>query len=154
MIVSALNISNNELVAPADQELAGQVPVDDNTLADNNQAPADVSNNIDIQNLVDKGYRRDILPQKVLKALYEGKTESKLLALRDCENWRGYLWYQKRLYILDHELLKLQLLHNHHDTPAAEHPGRAKILELLTRSYYWPKMYRDVNHYLNNCHTY
>ena len=147
LTVSALNISNNELIAPADQEPANQEPADDD------QAPADVGNDIDIQNLVEEGYRQDMLPQKVLKALREGKTESKLLALRDCENRGGYLWYQKGLYIPDHEPLKLGLIQNHHDAPTAGHPGRAKTLELLTRSYYWPKMYRDVDRYLKNCHT-
>ena len=124
MTVSALNISDNEFLAPADD--------DDDAPADDDQAPA----NADIQNLVDEGYRRDTLPRKVLKALREGKTESKLLALRDCENQRGYLWYQGILYIPDHAPLKLRLIQNHHDAPAAGHPGRAKILELLTRSYY------------------
>ena len=79
--MSALNISSNEWVTPADQE-----PAADNTPGDDNQAPADVGNDIDIQNLVDEGYRRDTLLWKVLKALREGRTESKLLALRDCEN--------------------------------------------------------------------
>ena len=79
MTVSALNISNNELVTLANND--NDVPANDE------QAPADA----DIQNLVDDGYRRDTLPQKVLKALCEGKTEYKLLALRDCENWGGYL---------------------------------------------------------------
>ena len=77
--MSALNISDNELVAPADD--------DDDAPADDDQAPADT----DIQNLVDEGYRRDTLPRKVLKALCEGKTESKLLVLKDCENRGGYL---------------------------------------------------------------
>ena len=95
-----------------------------------------------------------MLPRKVLKALREEKTESKLLALRDCKNRGGYLWYQKRLYIPDHEPLKLWLIQNHHDAPAAGHPGWAKTLELLTRSYYWPKMYRDIDRYLKNCYTY
>ena len=94
-----------------------------------------------------------MLLQKVLKALCEGKTESKLLALRVCENRGGYLWYQKRLYISDYEPLKLRLIQNHYDAPAAGHPGQAKTLELLTRSYYWPRMYRDVDRYLKNCHT-
>ena len=140
-MVSALNISDNELVAPADD--------DDDALANDDQAPADA----DIQNLVDEGYRRHTLPRKVLKALREGKTESKLLALRDCENRGGYLWYQGRLYMPDHVPLKLRLIQNHHNAPAARHPGRAKTLELLTRSYYWPKMYRDVDRYLKNCHN-
>ena len=139
--VSVLNISDNELVTPADD--------DDDAPADDDHAPADA----DIQNLVDEGYRRDTLPRKVLKALCEGKTKSKLLAVRDCENWGGYLWYQGRLYILEHALLKLRLIQNHYDAPTAGQPGRAKTLELLTRSYYWPKMYRDVDRYLKNCHT-
>ena len=88
LTVSALNISNNELIAPADQEPANDDA--DDILADDNQVPADVGNGIDIQNLVDEGYRRDTLPRAVLKALYEGRTESKLLALRDCENRGGY----------------------------------------------------------------
>ena len=41
LTVSALNISNNELIIPADDD----------------QAPADVGNGIDIQNLMDEGYR-------------------------------------------------------------------------------------------------
>ena len=105
LTVSALNISSNELVALANQELA-----DNDTPADDDQAPADVGNDIDIQNLVDEGYRRDTLPRKVLKALREGRTESKLLALRDCKNRGGYLWYRERLYIPDHALLKLWLI--------------------------------------------
>ena len=48
LTMSALNISNNELVAPVDQEPAGQVPVDDDALADNDQVPADIGNDIDI----------------------------------------------------------------------------------------------------------
>ena len=83
LIVSAFNISNNKLIVLADDH--------DDVLADNDQAPADVGNVIDIQNLVDEGYRQDTLPQKVLKALWEERTESKLLALRDCENRGGYL---------------------------------------------------------------
>ena len=68
LIVSALNISNNELTAPADQELANDdAPANDgddtpannsdNTPADDDQAPADVSNDIDIQNLVNESYK-------------------------------------------------------------------------------------------------
>ena len=75
LTVLALNINNNELIVPADDD----------------QAPANIGNGINIQNLIDEGYRRDTLLQKVLKALREGRTKSKLLALRDCENWGGYL---------------------------------------------------------------
>ena len=132
LAVSALNISDNELAAPAADDNA---PADDdNVPADDDDVPADDAPADDIQDLIDEGYRRDKLPRKVLKALHEGKTESKLLSLKDCENRRGYIWYQKRLYIPDHEPLKLQIIQNHHDVPAAGHPGRAKTLDLITSS--------------------
>ena len=60
LIVSVLNISDNELIAPDD------VPANDDddvltdegndALANYNQVPADVDNSMDIQNLVDEGY--------------------------------------------------------------------------------------------------
>ena len=58
LTVLALNISNNELIIPADQEPANQEPAnDDDALADDNQAPANVGNDIDIQNLVNESYK-------------------------------------------------------------------------------------------------
>ena len=50
-------------------------------------------------------------------------------------------------------LLKLWLIRDFHETPAAGHPGRSKTLELLARHYYWPKMYKEVDRFVRNCHT-
>ena len=108
---------------------------------------------IGLQELLDEGYRQDPAPRKVLGALREGRRESKLLVLGDCENRGGYLWYQGKMYIPDYGPLRLRLLRDHHDSPVAGHPGRAKTLELLSRQYYWPQMYRDVDRYVRNCHT-
>ena len=63
-----------------------------------------------IDTMLDDRYQRDPKPRKILKALRKGKKKSRLIALHDCENRGGYLWYQKRLYIPDHDLLKLQLI--------------------------------------------
>jgi len=59
----------------------------------------------------------------------------------------GDVWY-----VPDYLPLKLQLIRDHHDTPAGGHPGRSKTLELLGRSYYWPKMHQDVGRFVRNCH--
>lgn len=106
-----------------------------------------------MQSLLDEGYKLDDLPRRVLKALHEGRTDSKLLPLGDCKNQGGYKWYQGRLYIPNYEQLKLRLMQSHHDAPSAGHPGRAKTLELLTRKFHWPRMYKDVDRYVRNCHT-
>ena len=49
--------------------------------------------------------------------------------------------------------LKLHLIKDFHEVPAAGHPGRSKTLELLLRQYYWPRMHKDVDRFLRNCHT-
>ena len=48
---------------------------------------------------------------------------------------------------------KLRLIKEHHDSPPAGHPGRAKTLELLKRNHQWPGMRKDVDRYVCNCHT-
>lgn len=107
----------------------------------------------DLTALLEQGYRYDNIPKRVLQAIHEGKRQSRLLTITDCKEVDGHLWYQGRLYIPDYEPLKVRLLQDHHDTPAAGHPGRAKTLELLSRKFYWPRMYRDVDRYVRNCHT-
>ena len=49
--------------------------------------------------------------------------------------------------------LKLRLIKDFHEALAARHPGRSKTLELLSRQYYWPRMHKDVDQFLRNCHT-
>ena len=49
--------------------------------------------------------------------------------------------------------LKLRLIKDFHEVPAAGHPGRSKTLELLSRQYYWPRMHKNVDRLLHNCHT-
>jgi len=38
--------------------------------------------------------------------------------------------------------------------PAAEYGGRWKIMELVTRNYWWPGVIKDVEQYVNSCDMY
>src|SRR5436190_22684305 len=49
--------------------------------------------------------------------------------------------------------LKLRLIKDYHETLAAGHPGRAKTLELLARTYFWPKMRKKIDRFVRNCYT-
>src|SRR5260221_2103921 len=49
----------------------------------------------------------------------------------------GQLQFQGHLYILDQEILCLQVIHNHHDHPAAGHFGEARTSELIHHSFHW-----------------
>ena len=39
----------------------------------------------------------------------------------------------------------------HHDIPVAEHGGRWKTTELVTRNYWWPEVTRDIGRYVEGC---
>ena len=39
----------------------------------------------------------------------------------------------------------------HHDIPVAEHGGRWKTTELVTRNYWWPGVTRDIGRYVEGC---
>src|SRR5258707_2629423 len=50
----------------------------------------------------------------------------------------GQLRFQGRLYIPDQEILRLQVIRNHHDHLAAGHFGEARTSELIRCSFHWP----------------
>jgi Integrase zinc binding domain/RNase H-like domain found in reverse transcriptase len=55
------------------------------------------------------------------------------------------------IYIPENDDLKLQTLQQYHDSLTAGHLRQAKILELISRDYYWPRMRQYVNEYLRSC---
>ena len=64
---------------------------------------------------------------------------------------KGYLWYDNKITIPDEEELRTETIRRNHDTPQAGHGGTAKNLELISRSYYWPKIREDIKQYVKNC---
>lgn len=106
-----------------------------------------------IKELLDIAYQSDNITQSILQALDQNAPRHPEITLANCERRGTYLYYRERLYIPDHNKLKAQLLRECHDKPAAGHPGKNKLYELLTREYYWPGMYRYVEQWTRNCHT-
>ena len=100
----------------------------------------------------EQGYAADSIPGEVVQALREGRRKSKYLIIAQCSKNNGKLRYQDRVYVPNHMPLKLHLIQEHHETPAAGHPGRAKTLELLARNYYWPDIRKKVDRFCRNCH--
>src|SRR5260221_5604346 len=50
----------------------------------------------------------------------------------------GQLWFQGCLYVPNQEILRLQVIRNHHDHPAAGHFREARTSELICCSFHWP----------------
>ena len=71
--------------------------------------------------------------------------------LTDWSEREGLIFYKNRCYVPADETLRTDLVRQHHDLPAAGHPGKFKTLELLRRSYWWPGMYTMVSKYVEGC---
>src|SRR5271154_828380 len=59
-------------------------------------------------------------------------------------------WKGRRVLPKDKEL-RAEVIYSHHDTPVSGHPGIDKMLELVLRNYWWPRMREDVVEYVKGC---
>ena len=64
--------------------------------------------------------------------LEQGVRHSSLIFLAECTSDGNRLWYRHRLHVPAHEPLKLAIIRENHDAPAARHPGRSKTHERIT----------------------
>jgi len=58
---------------------------------------------------------------------------------------------ERKVYVPKDKELRAEVIQLHHDVPAVEHGGRWKIVELVTRNYWWPGVTRDVERYVEGC---
>ena len=56
-----------------------------------------------------------------------------------------------KVYMLKDKELRTEVIWLHYDVPAVEHRGCWKIVELVTRNYWWPGATRDVGKYVEGC---
>ena len=106
-----------------------------------------------LEDQMNQAYLNDPLATEIFEALRNGVQHHRQLSLVDCRNNNGQLYYQDQIYIPDNDELCLRIIQGSHDTPAASHPGHERTFELLTRKYFWPTMWKDVERFVGNCHT-
>jgi len=64
-------------------------------------------------------------------------------------NIDGLLQFQGKIYIFQSPDLRRQIVALCHDTYIAGHPGRWKMLELVSWNYWWPQMSRYISQYIS-----
>ena len=101
---------------------------------------------------------KDELGIEIAKALNTGEKQftrkhSRSVPLGECIEENGLLYVYGLLCVPDKETLYREILHAHHDHPAARHPGRAATYELVSPNYWWPGMRKTIARYLANCDT-
>jgi len=58
---------------------------------------------------------------------------------------------ERKVYIPKDKELRAEVVQLHHNAPAVGHGGRWKIVELVTRNYWWLGVTRDVGRYVEGC---
>ena len=77
---------------------------------------------------------------EVIKAVEEMKRAG-VRMLRD-EEWReenGLMLKEGKVYVPKDEELRAEIIRLHHDTPIGGHGGQWKMVELVTRNFWWPR---------------
>jgi hypothetical protein len=74
--------------------------------------------------------------------------------MNDCKICENRIYYRNRLFIPENIKLKMQIIYRTHNSGTKGHPGRMKTTELVSRSYFWPKMTYDIQNYVKSCHFY
>jgi hypothetical protein len=75
-------------------------------------------------------------------------------AINDCKICENRIYYKNRLFIPENTELKVQIIYKTHNSEARGHPGRIKTTELVSKSYFWPKITHDIQNYVKFCHFY
>jgi len=61
-------------------------------------------------------------------------------------------WYKEgRLVITGDVREQKKFVQEFHDPPTAGHPGIAQTKDLITRTYWWPRLQKDVEDYIKGC---
>ncbi len=63
------------------------------------------------------------------------------------------VFFNDFVYVPNSNDIKLDILKTHHDSFLAGHLGQAKTYELVSRTYFWPRMRHYVNQYVSSCDT-
>jgi len=90
--------------------------------------------------------------EEVIKIVEEMK-KAGVKTLRDKE-WqieKGLVLKEGKVYVPKDEKLRVEIIQLHHDTLIVGHGGQWKIVELVTRNYWWPGITKEVKRYVEGC---
>lgn len=96
-------------------------------------------------------YDTDPLAIEVVNALRNNVRRVKHFPLAECELKNNQVYFRNRLFIPADDELILLILKSLHDSSTAGHPGQSKMLELVSRLYWWPGWTTSVKRFAKNC---
>jgi len=99
-----------------------------------------------------QGNQKGDQEEPIAKAARElRQTSSKTVRSTEWSEDDGVLRFRGKIYVPRNSDLRRQIVSLCHDTKVAGHPGRWKMLELVSRNYWWPQMSRYIGQYVSTC---
>ncbi len=74
------------------------------------------------------------------------------MLLKKFEMIENTLFFKKKLWILESNQLKLNIIREIHDQLVSEHSNVRRTCKYLNKWYYWPQVKQSVERYVRNCH--
>jgi len=110
---------------------------------------------VDGVDLLEEVRKSKVKDDKVVKMVEEMKRAG-IKMLRD-EEWRevdSIMYKEEKVYVPKDEKLRAEIIRLHHDTPIGGHGGQWKMVELVTRNFWWPGVTKEVKRYVEGCDAY
>ena len=112
-----------------------------------------------IDELIDMAYERSPMANDMVAALRDPQIrrwpkalrQELRIAMTDCKLMGTRIYYREKLFVPPDDELRTQVLYRTHSTGPAGHPGRVKTLDLVNRTYWWPRLSKDVEEFVRAC---
>ena len=90
--------------------------------------------------------------EEVIKVVEEmKKAEVKTLRNKEWQIEEKLVLKERRVYVSKDEKLRIEIIWLHYDTLIAGHRGQWKMVELVTRNYWWLGVTKEVKQYMERC---
>jgi len=109
---------------------------------------------VDGVDLLEEVRKSKVKDDEVVKAVEEMK-RAEVKVLRD-EEWRevdGIMYKERKVYVPKDEKLRAEIIRLYHDTLIGGHRGQWKMVELVTRNFWWPGVTKEVKRYVEGCNA-
>ena len=135
-----------------DQEIGVKRDNEDEILVKPEQLEVKRTKEVD---LLDNIRQSKVKDDEVVKAVEEMK-QAEVKMLRD-EEWRevhGIIYKEGKVYVPKDKKLRAEIIRLYHNILVEGHGGQQKTVELVTRSFWWPGVIKEVKQYMkgyNSC---
>jgi len=58
------------------------------------------------------------------------------------------MYKEEKVYVPKDNKLRAEIIRLHHDMPVGDHRGQWKIIELVTRNFWWPEVTKEMKQYV------